>query len=416
LIRETEALTTDDLSAPLGQDRPRKRRVRLPFTAPQAIAAVLALFLLTFAGFALFNRDPLGGEPIATLAYDPATLPADKPAKPSTNASASQSSSSAAVTDISHGQRTVTIIDGSSGKRRDMVIGGDNNAAPDTSGPAAAAPSPPAAQSSTAINPKLLEKSRYGMIPVAADGLKPYQAYAAGTDLQRARAATMPSIAIVITGLGVGAAKTTDAITKLPAAVTLAFTPYGSEPGTLVERARAQKHEVLLQVPMEPFNYPDNDPGPQTLLTTQTPEQNIDRLAWHMSRFQGYVGLANFMGSRFVVTDAAMQPIVKEAAKRGLAWLDDGSAPRSVAGPLAEAQTMPFAKADAIIDAIPNAAEIDKALAALESIARERGKAVGVASALPVSITHIADWAKGLEKRGLLLVPLTTAMMKSKSS
>jgi polysaccharide deacetylase 2 family uncharacterized protein YibQ len=407
-------LTTDDLSAPLGQDRPRKRRVRLPFTAPQAIAALLALFLLTFAGFALFNRDPLGGEPIATLAYDPAALPADKPAKPSTNAAASQSSS-AAVTDTSHGQRTVTIIDGSSGKRHDMVIGGDN-AAPGASEPPPAASSPPATQSSTAINPKLLEKSRYGMIPVAADGLKPYQAYAAGTDLQRAQAATMPSIAIVITGLGVGAAKTTDAITKLPAAVTLAFTPYGSEPGALVERARAQKHEVLLQVPMEPFNYPDNDPGPQTLLATQTPEQNIDRLAWHMSRFQGYVGLANFMGSRFVVTDAAMQPIIKEAARRGLAWLDDGSAPRSVAGPLAEAQTMPFAKADTIIDAVPNAAEIDKALATLETMARERGKAVGVASALPVSITHIANWAKGLEKRGLLLVPLTTAMMKSKSS
>jgi hypothetical protein len=160
-------LTTDDLSAPLGQDRPRKRRVRLPFTAPQAIAALLALFLLTFAGFALFNREPLGGEPIATLAYDPAALPADKPAKPSTNAAASQSSS-AAVTDTSHGQRTVTIIDGSSGKRHDMVIGGDN-AARGASEPPPAASSPPATQSSTAINPKLLEKSRYGMIPVAGD-------------------------------------------------------------------------------------------------------------------------------------------------------------------------------------------------------------------------------------------------------
>lgn len=397
-------MTTDDLSAPLGQDRPRKRRVRLPFTAPQAIAALLGLFLLAFAGFALFNHDPLGGEPLAKVAYDPTTLPSEKPAKPSTGAPAS-----AALADTSHGQRTVTIIDGSSGKRHDMVIGSDPGAA-DATETAAPAPSP------TGVNPKLLEKSRYGMIPVIAGGLKPWQAYAAGTDLERARAATMPSIAIVITGLGVGAAKTTDAIMKLPGAVTLAFTPYGSEPNTLVQRARAQKHEVVLQVPMEPFNYPDNDPGPQTLLTTQTPEQNIDRLTWHMSRFQGYVGLANFMGSRFVVTDEAMQPIIKEAAKRGLVYLDDGSAPRSVAGPLADAQSVPFATADTIIDSVPTAAEIDKALARLESIARERGKAVGVASALPVSIEHIAAWAKGLESRGLLLVPLTTAMTKSKSS
>ncbi len=76
------------------------------------------------------------------------------------------------------------------------------------------------------------------------------------------RSARPPIIAIVVSGLGVGAAKTADAITKLPGAVTLAFTPYGSDPGKLVERARAQKHEVLLQVPMEPFDYPDNDPRP----------------------------------------------------------------------------------------------------------------------------------------------------------
>ncbi len=109
----------------------------------------------------------------------------------------------------------------------------------------------------------------------------------------------------MVSGLGVGAAKTLDAIMKLPPAVTLAFTPYGSDPSKLTERARAQRHEILLQVPMEPFDYPDNDPGPQTLLTTLGSEQNLDRLYWHLSRFQGYAGIANFMGGKFEVTDAA---------------------------------------------------------------------------------------------------------------
>ena len=121
------------------------------------------------------------------------------------------------------------------------------------------------------IDPRLLEKSRYGMIPIVADGLKPFTAYAADAD--RAKAAKMPVVAIVVGGLGVGAAKTADAIMKLPAAVTLAFTPYGSDPTRLAERARAQRHEILLQIPMEPFEYPDNDPGPQTLLTTLAPNR-----------------------------------------------------------------------------------------------------------------------------------------------
>src|SRR5512147_2511307 len=110
---------------------------------------------------------------------------------------------------------------------------------------------------------------------------------------------------------------------------------------------------------MEPFYYADNNPGPQTLLTTLTPEKNLDRLYWHLSRFQGYAGIANFMGARFVATDAVMQPIVREAAKRGLGYLDDGSAPRSVAASLEASQAMPFARADISIDAVPTAAEID---------------------------------------------------------
>ncbi len=78
------------------------------------------------------------------------------------------------------------------------------------------------------IDQRLLEKSRYGMIPVVADGLKPFTVYAADAD--RAKAAKMPVVAIVVGGLGVGAAKTADAIMKLPPAVTLAFTPYGADP------------------------------------------------------------------------------------------------------------------------------------------------------------------------------------------
>ena len=48
-------------------------------------------------------------------------------------------------------------------------------------------------------------------------------------------------------------------------------------------------------------------------------------------------------------------------------------------------------------------------------MAKERGVAIGVASALPVSIERISVWAKTLESHGIMLVPLTTAMLKSKS-
>jgi polysaccharide deacetylase 2 family uncharacterized protein YibQ len=398
------AETADDLSTPLGQKTLRaKRRFRLPFTFTQALAVLLGLFLVSFVGFAIFNDNPLGGEPIAHIALREATPPGGKSAA---HPSAPEPVTKSAVQQAAPGEhKTVTIIDGSSGARHDVTLSGDGTDRVE-------AESAPATMAG--IDQRLLEKSRYGMIPVvAADGLKPFTAYAAEAD--RARAAKMPVVAIVVGGLGVGAAKTTEAIMKLPAAVTLAFTPYGADPTKQAERARAQRHEILLQIPMEPFDYPDNDPGPQTLLTTLGSEQNLDRLYWHLSRFQGYAGIANFMGGRFVVTDAAMQPVIREAAKRGLGFLDDGSAPHSVASTLASGQSVPFARADLSIDAVPTAAEIDRALAKLESLAKERGTAVGVAAALPVSIERIGVWIKALEGHGIMLVPLTTAMLKSKS-
>lgn len=415
--QDTTQDTTDDLSTPLGRQVKRKRAwlsYRLPFSLTQALAVLLGLVLLTFIGYAVFNEDPLGGEPMArvVLAPEAAKAPeaksADKMA-PAAMAPVAPAKAPAAPPAQAE-QKTITIIDGSSGARRDVTVpGGDADAQP-------AAPASSAPPVMANVNPQLLEQTRYGAVPVVAGSLRPSKVYAAGTDALRAKAATMPSIAIVVAGLGIGAAKTTDAIMKLPGAVTLAFAPYGAEPGKLVERARSAGHEVLLQIPLEPFDYPDNDPGPQTLLTTLTPEQNQDRLTWLLSRFQGYVGLTNFMGARFLPNEASMQPLMREAAKRGLAYFDDGTSARSLAGQLALAQAVPFAKADATIDVVPNAGEIDRALAQLEATARQRGFAVGVASALPISIERLNTWAKALESRGILLVPLTTAMTKSKSS
>lgn len=400
--------TADDLSAPLGQDTPRrKRRLRLPFTAMQALAVFLGLFLVSFAGFAIFNKDPLGGEPVTRIAIREPKATDEKPAASSHGQEGKHETRETPKQAAPSDQKTVTMIDGSTGARRDVVIGSGDAA---DKGEAASAPPPVMA----GINPKLLENSRYGMIPVVADGLKPFNVYAADAD--RAMAAKMPVVAIVIGGLGVGAAKTTDAIMKLPPAVTLAFTPYGTDPGKLAERARTQRHEIFLQIPMEPYDFPDNDPGPQTLLTSLSTDQNMDRLYWHLSRMQGYAGITNFMGARFVATDAAMQPIIREAAKRGLGFFDDGSSPRSIAPQAAASQAMPFGRGDIAIDVVPTPAEIDRALNKLESTARERGAAVGTASALPVSIERIGAWTKTLGDRGILLVPLTTAMLKSKSS
>jgi uncharacterized protein len=108
--------------------------------------------------------------------------------------------------------------------------------------------------------------------------------------------------------------------------------------------------------------------------------------------------------------------VLREIGARGLVFLDDGSSLRSVATTVGPTVQTPTARADAVVDAVARAEAIDKQLERLEQIARQQGLAVGTASALPVSIERIVRWARTLEGRGVLLVPVTAAFRRDARS
>ncbi|MDR3475941.1 MAG: divergent polysaccharide deacetylase family protein [Devosia sp.] len=255
----------------------------------------------------------------------------------------------------------------------------------------------------------LAEETKDGPIPrISASGQLPFNAYARPAD---AADNGKPTIAIVVTGLGLNEAGTLDAVHKLPAEVDMAFAPYGKTLDRTVAAARAAGHELLLEAPMEPFDYPDTDPGPQTLLTGQPPRANLDKLYWLMARFGGYVAMINHTGARFTASAADFGPIMEELGTRGIGYLDDGTSNRSVAAQLAQADKVPFGRADLILDADPARAPILAALDQLASIATAKGQAIGIISALPVSIATVAEWAQTIDTHNVQLMP-ASALMK----
>lgn len=137
----------------------------------------------------------------------------------------------------------------------------------------------------------------------------------------------------------------------------------------------------------------------------------MQRLYRVMGKFSGYAGLINNMGARFTASGADFSPIMEELSARGLGYIDDGSSNRSVAPQLASANRVPFAKAALTLDVNPGRKPILDQLTALEDLARKNGSAVGLISALPISVQTIAEWSKDLESRGILIVP-ASALMK----
>jgi polysaccharide deacetylase 2 family uncharacterized protein YibQ len=264
-----------------------------------------------------------------------------------------------------------------------------------------------------ALNPapdrRLVETTRFGTLPrIGPDGARALDVYARTATGLPGGVKPAGRVAIVVGGLGISASGTVEAISKLPAAVTLAFAPYGQDLARLAAQAREDGHEILLQVPMEPFDYPDSDPGPHTLRAAARPAENIEHLHWAMGRLTGYVGLMNYMGGKLTSDSQALAPILRETGSRGLGFLDDGSSSRSVAGTI-KGET-PVARAEIVIDATGRPDGLDRALERLEAAARGGGIAIGTAAALPLSVERIARWAKGLEARGILLVPASTAI------
>jgi polysaccharide deacetylase 2 family uncharacterized protein YibQ len=258
-------------------------------------------------------------------------------------------------------------------------------------------------------DPALIENTPLGPLPrIADDGRKPMTAYAAPAAPGKLR------IAIVMTGLGLSARQTQAALEGLPAAVTVGLLPYASDAPHWLSAARAAGHEVVLQVPMEPFDFPDSDPGPHTLRSASAASSNTDRLNWALSRFTGYAGVANLLGDRLLSDSDALAPILTTLSRRGLYFYDTGTASQSVAPQVAGSLAAPFAQGQANIDTIQTALEIDRRLSDLEAIAREHGSAVGTAFLYPVSVDRIAQWAKGLQARGFVLVPVSAIVSEPK--
>lgn len=253
------------------------------------------------------------------------------------------------------------------------------------------------------------ETTDIGPLPrIGDDGRKPFDAYSQVTPLAVTHS-DMPKITLVLGGMGLNAALTQKAIDLLPGDVTLGFAPYGENLQAQVNEARAAGHEILLQVPMEPVGYPGNSPGPGTLLSDATPEQNLASLKWLMSRFAGYSGITNYMGARLLGAEDALRPVMKEVTARGLVYLEDASVSMTLSPKVAQDLRLPLQRAGMVIDANPTAPAIAAALAKLEKEATRNGAAIATGSGLDVTIETVAEWAKTLQERGILLVPVSAA-------
>ncbi|MEK1889945.1 MAG: divergent polysaccharide deacetylase family protein [Phyllobacterium sp.] len=248
----------------------------------------------------------------------------------------------------------------------------------------------------------MIEQTPQGALPIIApDGRRPLDVYA--RPWSGARGAR---VAIVIGGLGLSQTGSQNAIRALPDEVTLAFSPEGNSLGRWMQAARQDGHEILMQIPLEPFDYPRVNPGRNTL-TVDAPAAALENLHKTMGRITNYTGVMNYMGARFTADANAMTPVIQDVARRGLLYLDDGTSARSTADAIAGQQGAAFAASDILIDATQDRGTILKKLDELERIARAKGSAIATGSAFDITVEAVASWVNEAKTRGIEVVPIS---------
>ncbi len=213
-----------------------------------------------------------------------------------------------------------------------------------------------------------------------------------------------PQIAIVIDDLAVVRGRSLDII-DLPAPLTLSFLPYAPDLPEITRLAHDRGHELMVHLPMEPKG--DFDPGPHALLTHVSHEKMRADLIFNLSRFDGYVGLNNHMGSAFTEDRDSLDLVLDEVQRRGLLVLDSRTSRKSLLAKMSTDRNIPNMTRDFFLDNEQDVDYIFAQLAKLEAMARRKGSAIAIGHPYAETIQALTLWLPTLKARGITVVPLS---------
>lgn len=214
-----------------------------------------------------------------------------------------------------------------------------------------------------------------------------------------------PLIAVVIDDMGLDRPRSMRVV-DLPGPLTLSYLPYAKELASQTALARLRGHELMMHIPMEPMG--SADPGPNALRTAMSENELRQRLTEDLSRFDGFVGINNHMGSRFTATRASMAVVLGELRKRGLLFLDSRTTAQSVGATLAGELGVPTVSRNVFLDDDMSSENVVHQLSELERIARKQGYAVAIGHPHDNTVAALARWLPHLREQGFILVPLST--------
>ena len=258
-------------------------------------------------------------------------------------------------------------------------------------------------------DPALVEATDDGILPkISEDGRKASLVYARPYDVLTA----LPSVGIVIQGLGLSYNNSQLAMNMHPN-VSLSFSPYSSTLKKYINEARDKGHEVFLDLPMEPNDYPRNDAGPLAITSEISETERLIKLRKIMAKSTGYVGFVPYMGEQIMQDKEILTPVLRLIQKRGLQFLDVKTSLLSQSLEVMDDLLMEATQADLTIhNPALSTEKFQKYLEDIEKLAKKNGNAIIIIKPYMHLMQTLARWIRNLETRDIMLLPTSAIINK----
>ena len=185
----------------------------------------------------------------------------------------------------------------------------------------------------------------------------------------------LPRVAIIIDDFGYDSIIARK-FSELGIEITFSILPFSPQRKKIAQIARTKNLEVMLHLPLEPFEYPRVDPGPGVLLVSMTPDALIDQLKKDLDSVPYAKGVNNHMGSRMTTISTKMYQIFSILKQRDLFFIDSRTSIDTLCKPSARLLKIPFGERDVFLDHSADPDAIRKQIRRLIVLAQKEGETI----------------------------------------
>ena len=137
---------------------------------------------------------------------------------------------------------------------------------------------------------------------------------------------------------------------KIDAPITFSVLPHCIHSIDAAERLHRAGREILLHLPMEPYDFPDKDPGAGALFSWMNEEEIRRQIREDIEAVPYVSGVNNHMGSRFMENKEKLNIVFNQISEDGLFFVDSLTTRHSKGKELAEKIGLRFTSRDIFID------------------------------------------------------------------